>query len=243
MLSAEHLQSYDVRDVSFNLRRGEILGFAGLVGAGRTETMQIVCGADRHASGKIQINGKDIRFKHPKDAIDAGIAYLSEDRKRYGLVLSLSVTDNTVLPSYDALSVGIVIKDGECRKETQRYVDALRVKTPSVNQIVKNLSGGNQQKVVIGKWLLRDVDILIFDEPTRGIDIGARAEMYEMMRTLVADGKSIILVSSDLNEVLHLSDRIVVMCEGRATGELDISEATQVKIMELATQHQAKEER
>lgn len=243
VLSAEHLQSYDVRDVSFNLRKGEILGFAGLVGAGRTETMHIVCGADHHASGKLQINGKDVRFKHPKDAIDAGIAYLSEDRKRYGLVLSLSVTDNTVLPSYDALSVGIVIKDGECRKETQRYVDALRVKTPSVNQIVKNLSGGNQQKVVIGKWLLRDVDILIFDEPTRGIDIGARAEIYEMMRTLVAGGKSIILVSSDLNEVLHLSDRIVVMCEGRATGELDISEATQVKIMELATHHQVKEER
>ena len=243
VLSAEHLNSYDVKDVSFNLRKGEILGFAGLVGAGRTETMHILCGADRHATGKMTVNGKDVHFKHPKNAIDAGIAYLSEDRKRYGLVLNLSVTDNTALPSYDALSVGLVIKEGECRKEAQKYTEALRIKTPSVDQIVKNLSGGNQQKVVIGKWLLRDVDILIFDEPTRGIDIGARSEIYEMMRTLVAEGKSIILVSSDLNEILHLSDRVVVMCEGHATGELDISEATQVKIMELATQHQAKEER
>ena len=242
VLRAEHLSSASVNDVSFELRKGEILGFAGLIGAGRTETMQILCGADPWGTGTIEVHGKPLHFSHPKEAIEAGIAYLSEDRKRYGLVLGLSVTDNTVLPSYDALSTGLVVREAECRKATQHYVDAMRIKTPSVGQIVKNLSGGNQQKVVLAKWLLRDVEILIFDEPTRGIDIGARSEIYEMMRGLTAQGKSIILVSSDLNEILHLCDRIVVMCEGQATGELAIAEATQVKIMELATQHQAKEQ-
>lgn len=242
VLRAEHLASTSVNDVSFQLRKGEILGFAGLIGAGRTETMQIICGADPWGAGTVGVHGKPMHFSHPKQAINAGIAYLSEDRKRYGLVLALSVTDNAVLPSYDALSTGLVVRESECRKATQDYVDALRIKTPSVGQIVKNLSGGNQQKVVIAKWLLRDVEILIFDEPTRGIDIGARAEIYEMMRELTANGKSIILVSSDLNEILHLCDRVVVMCEGRVTGELDIAEATQVKIMELATQHKAKEQ-
>ena len=242
VLRAEHLSSASVNDVSFELRKGEILGFAGLIGAGRTETMQILCGADPWGTGTVEVHGKPLHFSHPKEAIEAGIAYLSEDRKRYGLVLGLSVTDNTVLPSYDALSTGLVVREAECRKATQHYVDAMRIKTPSVGQIVQNLSGGNQQKVVLAKWLLRDVEILIFDEPTRGIDIGARSEIYEMMRGLTAQGKSIILVSSDLNEILHLCDRIVVMCEGQATGELAIAEATQVKIMELATQHQAKEQ-
>ena len=236
-LSARGLTSARVTDVSFDLRRGEILGFAGLVGAGRTETMQILCGADRWGTGTIEVDGRPLTFTHPRQAINAGIAYLSEDRKRYGLVLNLSVTDNTVLASYDALSTGLVVHTKECRTVTQRYVDALKTKTPSVSQLVKNLSGGNQQKVVLAKWLLRDVSILIFDEPTRGIDIGARAEIYAMMRELVAQGKSIILVSSDLTEILHLSDRVVVMCEGRATGTLDIAEASQVTIMELATHH------
>lgn len=240
VLRARGLTSSAVRDVSFELRRGEILGFAGLVGAGRTETMQILCGADPWGTGEIEVHGMPMHFTHPKQAISAGIAYLSEDRKRYGLVLNLSVTDNTVLASYDKLSTGWVVRQAECRKAAERYVAALRTKTPSVNQIVKNLSGGNQQKVVLAKWLLRDVEILIFDEPTRGIDIGARAEIYDMMRGLIAEGKSIILVSSDLTEILHLSDRVIVMCEGRVTGELDIADATQLKVMELATQHQAK---
>lgn len=243
VLEARNLRSNSVRDVSFALRRGEILGFAGLVGAGRTETMQILCGADQTGRGEIRVHDKPVTFGHPEDAIKAGIAYLSEDRKRYGLVLNLTVTDNVVLPSYESLSYGPVVREAECRRQTSTFVDRLRIKTPSIAQIAKNLSGGNQQKVVLAKWLLRDVDIFIFDEPTRGIDIGARAEIYTIMHELVAQGKSIILVSSDLNEVLHLSDRIIVMCEGRATGELDISEATQVKIMELATDHQVKEER
>ncbi|MDO4899198.1 sugar ABC transporter ATP-binding protein [Actinomyces sp.] len=238
VMRAEHLASADVKDVSFTLHRGEILGFAGLVGAGRTEAMRIVAGADRPTSGRLEVNGAEVSFRRPKDAIRAGIAYLSEDRKRFGLVTGLSVSDNTVLASYDAFTTATVVHERAVQRATRKYVDMLRIKTPSTRQRVRNLSGGNQQKVVLGKWLLRDVDVLIFDEPTRGIDIGARAEIYQLMRDLVAQGKSIILVSSDLDEVLHLSDRVVVMREGRKTGELDASEATQIKIMELATKQE-----
>ncbi|SHE24783.1 sugar ABC transporter ATP-binding protein [Actinomyces glycerinitolerans] len=238
VMRAEHLASADVKDVSFTLHRGEILGFAGLVGAGRTEAMRIVAGADRPTSGRLEVNGAEVSFHRPKDAIHAGIAYLSEDRKRFGLVTGLSVSDNTVLASYDAFTTATVVHERAVQRATRKYVDMLRIKTPSTRQRVRNLSGGNQQKVVLAKWLLRDVDILIFDEPTRGIDIGARAEIYQLMRDLVAQGKSIILVSSDLDEVLHLSDRVVVMREGRKTGELDASEATQIKIMELATKQE-----
>ena len=243
VLKAEGLTTHEVHDVSFELRRGEILGFAGLVGAGRTETMRLVCGADQPRSGTLTVHGRARVLHTPRDGIRAGIAYLSEDRKRYGLVLNLSVTDNTVLPSYDRLARGWVVLEAQCREKAQHFVNLLRIKTPNVGQVVKNLSGGNQQKVVLAKWLLRDVDILIFDEPTRGIDIGARAEIYALMQELVGAGKSIILVSSDLNEILHLSDRIVVMCEGSKTGELNISEANQVNIMELATTHVAKEQK
>ncbi|SDN26512.1 monosaccharide ABC transporter ATP-binding protein, CUT2 family [Actinomyces ruminicola] len=239
VMRAEHLASGDVKDVSFTLHRGEILGFAGLVGAGRTETMRIIAGADRPTSGRLEVNGTEVSFRRPKDAIRAGIAYLSEDRKRFGLVTGLSVSDNTVLASYDAFTTATVVHERAVQRATRKYVDMLRIKTPSTRQRVRNLSGGNQQKVVLAKWLLRDVDVLIFDEPTRGIDIGARAEIYQLMRDLVAQGKSIILVSSDLDEVLHLSDRVVVMREGRKTGELDASEATQIKIMELATKQEA----
>jgi ribose transport system ATP-binding protein len=235
VLSVEHLSSPDVHDISFDLRDGEILGFAGLVGAGRTETMRLICGADKSSSGVVRVHGKPVRIGHPNDAIRAGIAYLSEDRKRYGLVLNLSVVDNIALPSYDSMSRGPVIADAKCHRQASRYVSDLKIKTPSILQLARNLSGGNQQKVVLAKWLLRDVDIFIFDEPTRGIDIGARAEIYDLMLGLVDQGKSIILVSSDLDEVLHLSDRIFVMSEGRKTGELDISEANPVKIMSLAT--------
>ncbi|PHP52526.1 sugar ABC transporter ATP-binding protein [Actinomyces ruminis] len=238
VMRAEHLASSEVKDVSFTLHRGEILGFAGLVGAGRTETMRIVAGADRATSGRLEVNGAEVSFHRPKDAIRAGIAYLSEDRKRFGLVTGLSVSDNTVLASYDAFTTATVVHERAIQRATRKYVDMLRIKTPSTRQRVRNLSGGNQQKVVLAKWLLRDVDILIFDEPTRGIDIGARAEIYQLMRDLVAQGKSIILVSSDLDEVLHLSDRVVVMREGRKTGELDAAEASQIKIMELATKQE-----
>lgn len=237
VFEAKNINSLKVKDVSFNLKRGEILGFAGLVGAGRTEIMRLIIGADYMQSGEIFVNGNLVQINHTKDAIENGIGYLSEDRKRYGLVLGLSITDNTVLASYNKLKKGLVVKESACEKVTNKYIDVLRTKTPSSNQKVKNLSGGNQQKVVIAKWLLRDVDILIFDEPTRGIDVGARAEIYNLMDELISQGKSIIMVSSDLTEILKMSDRIVVMSEGRKTGELDIAEATQEKIMTLATQN------
>jgi len=241
VLKASHLKSNKVKDVSFELRKGEILGFAGLVGAGRTETMRLIYGADPKDGGEIIVNGKKIETHHSKDAIAHGIGYLSEDRKRYGLILGLSITNNTVLSSYDLaeLHKGIFVNEKRSEEVSTNYVNQLKTKTPSVRQIVKNLSGGNQQKVVIAKWLLRNCDILIFDEPTRGIDIGARAEIYSLMDELVKQGKSIIMVSSDMTEVLKMSDRIVVMCEGRKTGELDIAEATQPKIMTLATKYQA----
>ncbi|MDD3142426.1 MAG: ATP-binding cassette domain-containing protein, partial [Lachnospiraceae bacterium] len=224
--------------VSFVLKKGEILGFAGLVGAGRTEVMRLLCGADKMESGAILVNGVEKTIHHSKDAIQCGIGYLSEDRKRYGLVLGLSVSENTVLSSYHKFAKGGFVQSKNCEQATNEYINKLNIKTPSTRQMVKNLSGGNQQKVVIAKWLLKDVDILIFDEPTRGIDVGARAEIYNLMNELIASGKSIIMISSDLTEVLRMSDRVVIMCEGRKTGELDISEASQESIMKLATSHE-----
>ncbi len=235
VLEVRNLSSRKVRGVSFSLRKGEILGFAGLVGAGRTEAMRLLCGADPLEAGEILISGVPRRIRHPSDAIKSGLCYLSEDRKRYGLVLGVSVTDNTALPSYGTLSRWGFVRARKCRAATQRYVDALGIKTPSVSQTVKKLSGGNQQKVVISKWLLKNVDILIFDEPTRGIDVGARAEIYRLMRRLADEGKSIIMISSDLTEILRMSDRVIVMCEGKITGELDIAAANQHKIMTYAT--------
>ncbi len=239
VLEAKNLVAPKVKDVSFVLHQGEILGFAGLVGAGRTETMRLLYGADPMDSGEVLVKGKPITVHHSKDAIANGIGYLSEDRKRYGLVLGLPITDNTVLASYDnpELHNSIFVNEKKCEEVAKEYVKTLKTKTPSVKQLIRNLSGGNQQKVVIAKWLLRDCDVLIFDEPTRGIDIGARAEIYALMDSLVKEGKSIIMVSSDMTEVLKMSDRVVVMCEGRKTGELDISEATQDKIMTLATKY------
>lgn len=235
ILEAQGLISDDVKNVSFQLRKGEILGFAGLMGAGRTETMRLVCGADRREAGVIKVNGKEVHIHTPRDAVNAGIGYLSEDRKRYGLCLGLSVADNTALPSLDSLSGSVFVKDSKIEEHALDYVDKIRIKTPSTKSLVRTLSGGNQQKVVIAKWLLRDCDVLIFDEPTRGIDVGAKSEIYKLMNQLAASGKSIIMISSELPELLRMSDRIVVMCEGRVTGELDISEATQERIMTHAT--------
>ena len=235
ILECEHLNSIDVKDVSFKLKKGEILGFSGLMGAGRTETMRLLCGADPMDSGVIRKDGKEIHVKSPRDAVRHGIGYLSEDRKRFGLCLNLSITDNTVMPSLDILSKGLLVNDSKFDKISDEYIEKIRTKTPTTHARVGSLSGGNQQKVVISKWLLRDCDILIFDEPTRGIDVGAKSEIYKLMNQLAAEGKSIIMISSDMPELLRMSDRVIVMCEGRVTGELDISEATQEKIMTFAT--------
>ena len=224
-----------VKDVSFDLRKGEILGFSGLMGAGRTETARAIFGADKIDSGEIFVNGEKVVIKSPQDAVNAGIGYLSEDRKRYGIIVEKTVAENTTMASLDNFANGLFIDQAKEKEAAVEYVEKLKTKTPTVDTKVVSLSGGNQQKVVIAKWLVRDCDILIFDEPTRGIDVGAKSEIYHLMNELVAQGKSIIMISSELTEVLRMSDRIVVMCEGRKTGELSIEEASQEAIMRAAT--------
>ena len=225
----------EVKNVSFQLRKGEILGFAGLMGAGRTEVARALYGADRRQTGEIYLNGKKVKIKTPGQAVRNGICYLSEDRKRYGLMLDKSVTENTVIASVDDFVSGGLISDSKMRTSSAQVNEKLRTKTPSMEQLLKNLSGGNQQKVIVARWLMKNTDIFIFDEPTRGIDVGAKSEIYQLMDSLAKEGKSIIMISSELAEILRMSDRILVMCEGRKTGELDIAEATQERIMQLAT--------
>ena len=224
-----------IKNVSFKLRKGEILGFSGLMGAGRTEVARAVFGADPFDAGEIFIKGQRVHIKTPADAVRHGIGYLSEDRKRYGLMLIKSVAENTALASLDRYIKYGFISDRKMKNEARDMNAKLRTKTPSMDQLLKNLSGGNQQKVIIARWLIKNSDILIFDEPTRGIDVGAKSEIYALMSELAAQGKSIIMISSELVEILRMSDRVLVMCEGRKTGELDISEANKENIMQLST--------
>lgn len=224
-----------VQDVSFELRKGEILGFSGLMGAGRTETARAIFGADPKTGGNIYINGQKVEINSPQDAVKCGIGYLSEDRKRFGIVVQKSVAENSTMAALENFVKGLFIDKKSENKIAQDYVESLATKTPGVDQLVVNLSGGNQQKVVIAKWLIRNCDILIFDEPTRGIDVGAKNEIYKLMNRLAEEGKSIIMISSEMTEILRMSDRIIVMCEGKKTGEIDISEASQEIIMNMAT--------
>jgi ribose transport system ATP-binding protein len=229
-----------LRDVSFEVRRGEILGFAGLMGAGRTEVARALVGADRREGGTTVVHGREVSIANAADAAKVGIGYLSEDRKRYGTLLGRSVRDNIVLASMSSFTNGVgFLQDNKMRRTAGDYVSKLRIRTPSVMQLVKNLSGGNQQKTVVAKWLVRDCDILIFDEPTRGIDVGAKDEIYQLLDELAADGKAIIMISSELPEVLRMSDRIAVMCQGRITAILDNADATQENIMDYATRFSA----
>jgi ribose transport system ATP-binding protein len=225
-----------LKDVSFELRKGEILGFAGLMGAGRTEVARAVVGADKIDAGTINLRGREIQIRTPADAAKHRIGYLSEDRKQFGLLLEQEVNANIGLSALqERFQSYAFVKDKAMRETSKQYVNTLRVKTPSVAQAVKNLSGGNQQKVVIAKWLVKDCDILIFDEPTRGIDVGAKEEIYRLLNELAQQGKSIIMISSELPEVLRMSHRIIVMSEGRVTGELQAGEATQESVMHYAT--------
>ena len=229
-----------VRDINFQVRRGEIVGFAGLMGAGRTEVMRAIFGADRLEAGEIHVHGKRVHVREPYDAVAAGIGYLSEDRKNFGLATGMDVEANITLPSLkNWLKAGFILNRPASAAISHEMVGKLRIKTPSIHQVAKLLSGGNQQKVVIAKWLVRDCDVLIFDEPTRGIDVGAKAEIYALLHDLAAQGRALIVISSELPEVLQLSHRILVMCEGRITGEVPGAQATQEKLMALATKRDA----
>lgn len=224
-----------VQNVTFSVNRGEIVALTGLVGAGRTETARLIFGADRPDTGSITLDGKELKIRSPRDAIAAGICLLTEDRKGQGLVLNRSVVENFGLPNLAEFSRGGLIQQKRERSAFQKYVDQLQIKVSGPDQRAGNLSGGNQQKVVLAKWLERNAEVIIFDEPTRGIDVGARYEIYLLMHRLLEQGKAILMISSELPEVLGMADRIVVLHEGRVTGEItDVQSATQESIMDLA---------
>ena len=235
VLEVKNLNSSEkIKNINFHLHKGEILGFSGLMGAGRTELARAIYGADEFNSGEILINGKSVTIKNPADAVKKGICYLSEDRKRYGLLLNKNVAENTLLSSLENYSEFGFINDKKANRDAKTENEKLKTKTPSLRECVKNLSGGNQQKVIIARWLLKNSDIFIFDEPTRGIDIGAKSEMYDLIEELSSKGKSVIIISSELSEILSISDRVLVMCEGRITKEFLIGEANQENIMKFA---------
>lgn len=225
-----------VRNVSFKVRRGEILGFAGLMGSGRTEVLETVFGIHAAESGTIKIKGKEVKIREPHQAIEAGIGLLTEDRKKTGIMGVLSVRDNMSMAALNRFASFGVLRKPTLEQMCEEQRQALALKTPSLNQQIQNLSGGNQQKVLLSRWLLTDPDILIIDEPTRGIDVGAKSEIHRLMSKLAAQGKAIIMVSSEMPEILGMSDRVVVMCDGRLVGEVSRADATQENIMQLATQ-------
>lgn len=244
VLKVRNVRRRGVVDVKgFDLRKGEILGVAGLVGSGRTETMRIIFGADPCDSAEIWLEGKEVHFKNPGQAIENGVAYLTEDRKENGLALSKDILFNINMASHRLAAKWGIIDDRKMEENARKYVDLLSIKTPSLHQKTVNLSGGNMQKVVLGKWLLRNAKVMIFDEPTRGIDVGAKFEIYKLMNELSDQGISIIMISSELPEVLGMSDRILVFREGKISGVLEAHEAEQVKILELATGVSGKNEK
>jgi ribose transport system ATP-binding protein len=237
LFSAEGLTRKGVfADVSFDLRRGEILGFAGLMGAGRTEVARAIFGADPLDAGTIRLGDRTLSIASPRDAIREGIAYLSEDRKGDGLALKMTVADNITLPSMDKVSGAAgFIRFGQEQEVARDYIARLSIRTPSARQVTRLLSGGNQQKIVIAKWLYRGSRILFFDEPTRGIDVGAKYAIYELMDALAADGFGIVLISSELPEILGVTDRIAVFHEGRVMATLDTAQTNQEDIMHYAS--------
>ncbi len=235
VLEVRGLTGHRFRNVSFDVRRGEIFGVAGLMGAGRTELLEAVFGVTRPDSGEIFINGRKVDIRSPADAIRLGLALLTEDRKLTGLYINAMVRDNMVIANMKQYMRGVFIDSRKINSDCEKMRDQLRIKTPSLKQIIKYLSGGNQQKVLISRWLLTEPSILILDEPTRGIDVGAKAEVHRLMTELTRQGKTIIMISSEMPEILGMSDRIMVMHEGDKVGELSRAEATQEKILHLAT--------
>jgi ribose transport system ATP-binding protein len=220
--------------ISFTVKAGEVLGVAGLMGSGRTELAKAIFGALKVDSGRIYLNQNKVKIKNPRDAVKAGIAYVSEDRKMEGLFLNLSVKENLSIAALQKFAIAGKINNKNEAKEVKEYVTKLKIKTPSIKQLIKNLSGGNQQKVVLSKWMLISPKVLILDEPTRGIDVGAKMEIYGLINQLKAEGVAIILISSELPEVIGISDRIIVIHEGGVTGEYSHDEASQEKIMRNA---------
>ncbi len=225
-----------VRDVSFNIRQGEIVGLAGLVGAGRTEVARLICGADHITGGQILIEGKAAKIRHTADAVQAGIGWVPEDRKQHGLVLMMDVKSNISLAILKRISGALGAVNAKTEREVaEHYVRALSIATPGISQTVSNLSGGNQQKVVVAKWLSAKPKLLIMDEPTRGIDVGAKAEVHALMSHLAKEGMAILMISSEMPEIIGMSDRVVVMCQGRVTGEFARPNLSQEEIMTCAT--------
>ena len=235
VLEAKKLTGNSVEDISFRLRRGEILGFAGLVGCGRTETAQLICGAAHIESGEIIVNGKSMKIHSPVDAIRAGIGLIPEDRKEQGCILHSSVLFNTTLICNKKYVTAGIISKRKQMKVANEYKDKLKIKVPSLKSLTVNLSGGNQQKVVVAKTMAADLDIIFFDEPTKGIDVGAKHEIYVLMNEMASQGKAIIMISSDMEEILGMSDRIVVLSEGRVAGELEKDEFSQENVLTLAS--------
>ena len=236
VLEVSHLEGDDFHDVSLYVRAGEIVGLSGLMGAGRTELVQAIMGIDRYHAGRILINEKPLKKNSVKKAIALGAGLLPENRKQQGLALSLSIRENAVISSLEKLNKRGIVNVKRERSAAEKYRKELSMATPSVEKVTNYLSGGTQQKVVIAKWLLADLELFIFDEPTRGIDVGAKSEIYRLMDELVERGAAVLMISSDLPEILGMSDRIYVMAQGRLTGELDISEADQNKVLTLAYQ-------
>jgi ribose transport system ATP-binding protein len=236
MLRVENINRKGVlKNISFNVRAGEILGFAGLVGAGRTETARAVTGADPIDSGKVFVEGKQVNIKKPRDSINAGIAFLTEDRKGQGLIMIQDIEFNSTLVNLRSYMKGIFLNLKQCKIDAEQKVKELRIRCPNISMTTGNLSGGNQQKVVIAKWLLSKARVFIIDEPTRGIDVGAKVEVYNLMNELIKGGAAVIMISSEMDECMGMSDRIVVMHEGKISAELTAEEATQEKIMYAAS--------
>ncbi len=223
------------KDINLKLYSGEVLGLGGLVGAGRTELAELLFGAKKKDSGQIIFKGKEINPKSPREAIDLGIALVPEDRKRHGALLGTSIKHNINMPIYERISKATVINTKTEHETAQKYREEILIKTPTLDQLVKNLSGGNQQKVILAKWLAADCDLIIFDEPTRGIDVGAKYEIYKLINDLVANGKSVLMISSEMEELMGMSDRIIVLAENEMTGELQKEEFNSDKIMQYAS--------
>lgn len=235
-LEVQNLSGNGVNDISFRIRKGEVLGFAGLIGAGRTETAELLFGAARKTAGTVRLNGKEVNPKTPRDAIDSGIALVPEDRKGKGALLDMTVRSNISMAVLERISKFFKVNQPEEQRLSNEYQQSIRIKTPSIEEKIKNLSGGNQQKVIIARWLASNPELVIFDEPTRGIDVGAKSEIYTLVNALVEDGKSVLMISSEMEEVMGMSDRIIVLCDGRISGSLDREDFNQETIMSFASQ-------